>query len=632
MGLENGEILFEFTGLETAIGNVQITYFHKGDNSDSGFYSLKVDQFSFGESETGKFTPCMDYVKSLTDSPIADDTFNGLVKDGNLNVSMEYDDFGGNTCLDDQMAFANVRYQFSDCPSSMPSMPSMPSMQPSSTPSEVPDEPSSMPSMSSSKPSPMPSLSSKPSSCTPQFYDQNSTVMSLVGTEMNFEFTSLEPATGNVQIAYFHKGDNSESGTYVLKANIFTVGESETGEFTPCMEYVKSLTDEPITDDKFNDEYVKGGNLKVSMEYEDLGDPAANTCTDDQMAFVNLRYPYTDCPQPSSDEPSSAPSSSKSSSKPPSEVPSSAPSKQSDEPSSAPSSSQPSSKPSSEPTKASDEPSSEPSSIPSDTSSSLPSLVPSQQPSSKPSLEPSSIPSDASSSLPSLMPSQQPSLKPSLAPMPSTKPSDVASSAPSKQSDKPSSAPSSSQPSFKPSSEPTKPPEVPSSAPSSSNEPSSSSKPSEVPSMMPSCPITSVDVVSPQLNKTAITCPDQFPDFFTCSGFEYDFNNVEKTIGNATITYVFKNDNQGSFDLSAGTYDFGSVNEDPMCIEQSKVVIALADDFNRDSSANPYFVRDDGVLNLKMLFNEVEDANTCGEPQSVATFNLKYDYFDCGTA
>jgi hypothetical protein len=132
-------------------------------------------------------------------------------------------------------------------------------------------------------------------SCAPQTYKENSTVKDLDSSyEIKFEFTGLEPATGEVVITYFHKGDNSEFGTYDLKADMFSLGNSLTGELTACSVYVESPTREPVTADDFNDIYMMGGVLKVSMVFDDFMN-TDNTCTDDQMAYVSLQYQYAGC-------------------------------------------------------------------------------------------------------------------------------------------------------------------------------------------------------------------------------------------------------------------------------------------------------------------------------------------------
>jgi hypothetical protein len=56
-------------------------------------------------------------------------------------------------------------------------------------------------------------------SCAPQTYKQNSVVKDLDSTnEIKFEFTGLEPATGEVVITC------NEFGTYDLKADSFLWG------------------------------------------------------------------------------------------------------------------------------------------------------------------------------------------------------------------------------------------------------------------------------------------------------------------------------------------------------------------------------------------------------------------------
>jgi hypothetical protein len=277
----SNELEFLFTGLEPAIEEVVITYFHKGDNSPSGTYDLKAGSFSLGNSQTGQLTACTVDVASPTTDPVTAAEFNGVYMTGGvLMLSMVYDDFGGNNCTTGQQAFVRLEYQFAGCTSTMPS--SMPSV-------------SSKPSLSS-MPTSMPSKSSQPSlmpSCAPQTYNQDSAAAVLgPSNELEFLFTGLEPAIGEVVITYFHKGDNSPSGTYDLKAGSFSLGNSQTGQFTACTVDVASPTTDPVTAAEFNGVYMTGGVLMLSMVYDDFG---GNNCTTGQQAYVRLEYQFAGC-------------------------------------------------------------------------------------------------------------------------------------------------------------------------------------------------------------------------------------------------------------------------------------------------------------------------------------------------
>jgi hypothetical protein len=117
----------------------------------------------------------------------------------------------------------------------------------------------------------------------------------------------LEPATGEVVITYFHKGDNSEFGTYDLNVDMFKLGKTLRGQNTPCTDYVESPTRAPATAATFNNLYLKDRVLKVSMKFDNLG---GNTCparqnvfvggaitsqSGGQEAYVSLQYPYAGC-------------------------------------------------------------------------------------------------------------------------------------------------------------------------------------------------------------------------------------------------------------------------------------------------------------------------------------------------
>jgi hypothetical protein len=118
---------------------------------------------------------------------------------------------------------------------------------------------------------------------------------------MLFEFTDLDPAVGNVDITYFHSGDNG--GYYDLMAGSFSQGQSK--ESTTCGEYISSPANASIPFAMFNNEYMESGILKVSMTFNDPA--SANTCVRREMTFVNLKYQLVDCSYPSS-MPSSTPS------------------------------------------------------------------------------------------------------------------------------------------------------------------------------------------------------------------------------------------------------------------------------------------------------------------------------------
>jgi hypothetical protein len=158
---ENMRMLFEFHDLDPAVGNVDITYLHSGDNA--GYYDLFAGNVSLGQSQES--TTCGEYISSPANTSIPFDTFNNeYVESGVLRVAMHfYDPASANDCARRQKTFVNLKYQLVDCsyPSSMPS--STPSGAPSSVPSAMPSsKPSSMSFQSSkpsAEPSSMPSLS-----------------------------------------------------------------------------------------------------------------------------------------------------------------------------------------------------------------------------------------------------------------------------------------------------------------------------------------------------------------------------------------------------------------------------------------------------------------------------------------
>jgi hypothetical protein len=239
----------------------------------------------------------------------------------------------------------------------------------------------------------------------------------------------------------------------------------------------------------------------------------------------------------------------------------------------------------------------------------------SSTPTSKPSSVPTSTPTRAPSSEPSSQPSPNPSLSLAPQPLPTSAPSET-----------PSSSTTSSVPTPTPSRSSTPTLTPPTSDPSSKPTTSPSLEPTES-STMPSCPITSVDIDSEQMGKSIVPCGTDKPSFETCEEISFDLDVLGDVIGNATITYNYKADNKGFWDLKAGTKSFSDASGDPSCNGQSTAVIVSAEEFN-DDSPDFYMVKD-GVLNVRMVYI-FGGLNTCAAPQSVATINLKYDFFDCG--
>jgi hypothetical protein len=216
-----GVASFVFTDLELATGNVELTYFHKGDDSPAGYYDLLVEEvFTIGTSEPGDAVAC----DAFTASPMVlnEDRFNTYFaeSDSSLTVSMDYDDdFGGNDCANSKAVYFNLKYQEAGC--------SVASQEPSSDPVPAP----------TAKPSPMPS--SKPS---PAEYEQSSDAMTLDSDgSASYVFMNLELAKGNVEVTYYHKGDDSDSYYDLKVANFFSLGESVAGNYVPCEVYTASI-------------------------------------------------------------------------------------------------------------------------------------------------------------------------------------------------------------------------------------------------------------------------------------------------------------------------------------------------------------------------------------------------------
>jgi hypothetical protein len=279
-----GVASFVFTDLELATGNVELTYFHKGDDSPNGYYDLLVEEvFTIGTSEPGDAGAC----DAFTASPIVlnEDQFNSYFaeSDSSLTVSMDYDDdFGGNDCVNSKVVYFNLKYQEAGC--------SVESQEPSSDPVPAP----------TATPSPMPS--SKPS---PAEYEQSSDAMTLdSGGSASHVFMNLELAKGNVEVTYYHKGDDSDSYYDLKVGDFFSLGESVAGNSVPCEVYTASI--KMVSPEEFNNVYLSdSSSLRVSMTYDDLG---GNSCTAGKEVVFKLKYVEADGPmvQMPSEEPSSS--------------------------------------------------------------------------------------------------------------------------------------------------------------------------------------------------------------------------------------------------------------------------------------------------------------------------------------
>jgi hypothetical protein len=255
--------------------------------------------------------------------------------------------------------------------------------------------------------------------------------------------------------------------------------------------------------------------------------------------------------------------------------------------------------------------------------------------------EPTLTPSEQASSMPSLMSmipnaSARPS---SVTSHPTLTSSEQASSMPSLMSMIPdaSARPSSvtSHPTLTSSEQASSMPSLTSMIPDASARPSSvpshpTLTPSEQASSMPSCPITSVDRDSEDMGLMTVDCGPAFPPTFTCQEICFSFDSVKNTIGDAIITYKYRGDDSGLYDLYAGTKFFNEQTELPACVEQETVVTIPPVEFNSDDPV--LYVVKGGVLNVKMVY--VEDieagANECAAPKNMAYINLKYDFVDCG--
>jgi len=106
----------------------------------------------------------------------------------------------------------------------------------------------------------------------------------------------------------------------------------------------------------------------------------------------------------------------------------------------------------------------------------------------------------------------------------------------------------------------------------------------------------------------------------------FTFTNVRDTIGNATLTYSYKNDDIGTYSLEAGTKLFKNDLEEPACVEQQTAVTVTQDVFN---SGGDLYMKQDGVLNVYMVYVPLGD-NTCAS-ENLGKVRLEYQYFDCGS-
>jgi hypothetical protein len=140
------------------------------------------------------------------------------------------------------------------------------------------------------------------------------------------------------------------------------------------------------------------------------------------------------------------------------------------------------------------------------------------------------------------------------------------------------------------------------------------------------CPIKSVNVDSAETGLAIITCPPFFPADHECSAINFYFDMPGEVTGDLIITYRYKGDDAGTYDLKAGNYHFSEETEEPSCAEQETVVKVSAADLNRHWPALELVK--DSVLNVSM--HQVEQGtNGCAEPQNLATVNLQYQFYDC---
>ncbi len=123
-------------------------------------------------------------------------------------------------------------------------------------------------------------------------------------------------------------------------------------------------------------------------------------------------------------------------------------------------------------------------------------------------------------------------------------------------------------------------------------------------------------------------CGPTFPSTYLCQAISFPFENVKETIVDAIITYKYRGDDEGNYELYAGNTPFSDYQTEPAaCVEQETVITVPVVDFNSDDSIN--YVVKDGVLNVSM--HQVEaGTNGCAKPRNLATVNLQYQFYDCG--
>jgi len=123
-----------------------------------------------------------------------------------------------------------------------------------------------------------------------------------------------------------------------------------------------------------------------------------------------------------------------------------------------------------------------------------------------------------------------------------------------------------------------------------------------------------------------VDCPDAYPEGHVCQGITFTFNNVRDTIENVIVSFKFRGNDQGTYDLFGGPSTLDVTTETSTCAEQEAVATIIPADFNSDDAV--LFIVKDEVLILTMLYTE-DGTNGCDPAVSLATANLKYDFLDC---
>ncbi len=186
--------------------------------------------------------------------------------------------------------------------------PAKPSSNPSSEPSSNPSDAAST--LPSSTPSQPPSTDPSDEHCPILSVDEDSADLALTPCEcpsdfpsevtcqeITFNFDILEGAIGDAIIAYRYRGDNG--GVYDLYGGTL-VFDDKTKE-PSCEEQETAVTVSAVAFNSDDDEFyaVKNGVLNARMLYVFI---EANTCALPQnMAYMNLKYDYFDCDEPSSE-------------------------------------------------------------------------------------------------------------------------------------------------------------------------------------------------------------------------------------------------------------------------------------------------------------------------------------------